>query len=51
MSLGIKPAPVWKTLTVAASPETAFEVFTAGFGRWWPASHSIGESPLKEAII
>jgi len=51
MSLGIKPAPVKKTLTVAAPPEKAFEVFTAGFGRWWPASHSIGESPLKEAII
>ena len=51
MSLGIKPAPVKKTLTVAASPERAFEVFTAGFGRWWPASHSIGESPLKLAVI
>jgi uncharacterized protein YndB with AHSA1/START domain len=51
MSLAIKPAPVKKTLTVAASPAKAFEVFTAGFGRWWPASHSIGESPLKLAVI
>jgi uncharacterized protein YndB with AHSA1/START domain len=51
MSLAIKPAPVKKTLTVAAAPARAFEVFTAGFGRWWPATHSIGESPLKLAVI
>ena len=51
MSLAIKPAPVRKTLTVAASPARAFEVFTAGFDRWWPRSHSIGDSPLKAAVI
>jgi uncharacterized protein YndB with AHSA1/START domain len=51
MSLAIKPAPVRKTLTVATSPSRAFEVFTAGFDRWWPRSHSIGESPLKTAVI
>ena len=49
MSLVIKPAPVKKTLVVAASPQRAFDVFTAGFDRWWPRSHSIGESPLKAA--
>jgi uncharacterized protein YndB with AHSA1/START domain len=47
----IKPAPVKKTLMVAASPRKAFDVFTAGFDRWWPRSHSIGESPLKTAVI
>ncbi len=51
MSLAIKPAPVKKTLVVAASPQRAFEVFTAGFDRWWPRSHSIGDSPLKTAVI
>jgi uncharacterized protein YndB with AHSA1/START domain len=51
MSLAIKPAPVKKTLTVAATPQKAFEVFTAGFDRWWPRSHSIGEAPLKTAVI
>ena len=51
MSLAIKPAPVKKTLTVAVTPQRAFEVFTAGFDRWWPRSHSIGEAPLKTAVI
>ena len=51
MSLAIKPAPVRKTLSVATTPARAFEVFTAGFDRWWPRSHSIGESPLKTAVI
>jgi uncharacterized protein YndB with AHSA1/START domain len=51
MSLAIKPAPVKKTLVVAASPQKAFDVFTAGFDRWWPRSHSIGESPLRTAVL
>jgi uncharacterized protein YndB with AHSA1/START domain len=54
MSTGAKtiaPAPVRKSLTVKASPERAFSVFTADFGRWWPRSHSIGTSPLKTAVI
>jgi uncharacterized protein YndB with AHSA1/START domain len=51
MNLAIKPAPVRKSISVAASPEHAFEVFTAGFDRWWPRSHSVGEAPLKTAVI
>ena len=51
MSLKIAPAPVRKTLQLKASQARAFEVFTAGFGRWWPASHSISKSPQKAAII
>jgi uncharacterized protein YndB with AHSA1/START domain len=50
-NLAIKPAPVRKSVSVKATPERAFEVFTAGFDRWWPRSHSIGDSPLKQAII
>lgn len=47
----IKPAPVRRSVLVNCSPEHAFEVFTSGFDRWWPRSHSIGESPLKEARL
>jgi uncharacterized protein YndB with AHSA1/START domain len=47
----IKPAPVRKTVRVNASPERAFDVFTRGITRWWPASHTMLKSPLKETII
>jgi uncharacterized protein YndB with AHSA1/START domain len=51
VSQTIKPAPVRKTLTVRASPETAFWVFTEGLDRWWPRTHHIGKSDLAKAII
>lgn len=51
MSQTINPAPVRKTLTVRATPETAFRVFTEGFDRWWPRSHHIGKAELARAII
>jgi uncharacterized protein YndB with AHSA1/START domain len=51
MSLKIAPAPVRITLQVKAGQSRAFDVFTAGFGRWWPASHSVAKSPQKDAII
>ena len=44
-------APVRKTITVNATAEHAFHVFTEGFDTWWPRSHSIGASPLEKAII
>jgi hypothetical protein len=44
-------APVRKTLIVEATPERAFEVFTAGIDRWWPKNHSLGAAPLLETII
>jgi uncharacterized protein YndB with AHSA1/START domain len=47
----IPSSPVRKRVTVKASPERAFEVFTAGFDRWWPRSHHIGNVPLKRAVI
>jgi uncharacterized protein YndB with AHSA1/START domain len=50
-NLAIKPAPVRKSVSVRASPEQAFRVFTERFDAWWPRSHSIGESPLQEAVI
>ena len=47
----VTDVPVRKTITVKASAEHAFEVFTAGFDTWWPRTHSIGASPLEKAII
>ncbi|HVY82069.1 MAG TPA: SRPBCC family protein [Steroidobacteraceae bacterium] len=44
-------APVRKSVRVNADAARAFEVFTAGFARWWPRSHHIGAAPLKEACI
>jgi uncharacterized protein YndB with AHSA1/START domain len=46
----IKPAPVRRSLVVKAGPERAFSVFTEGFGRWWPASHTISAG-FKTAVI
>jgi uncharacterized protein YndB with AHSA1/START domain len=42
---------VKKSITVNASVEHAFAVFTAEFDTWWPRSHHIGKSPMKQAII
>ena len=51
MSQTITPAAIRKSFTVRATPEKAFAVFTAGFDRWWPKTHSIGDSPLKTAVL
>jgi hypothetical protein len=42
---------VQKTITVETNPERAFEVFTAGIDTWWPRTHHIGKSPMKQSII
>lgn len=47
----IAPADIRKTLVVKASPEKAFKVFTEGHDRWWPRTHTIGETPLKKAVL
>ena len=40
----VKIEPVRKQLRVSLSPDKAFELFTAGIGKWWPlATHSVGE--------
>lgn len=43
--------PVRRSITVKASVERAFRVFTAEYDTWWPRSHHIGKSPMKKAII
>jgi len=47
----LKVAPVRKSLRVNAPAARAFEVFTARFDTWWPKSHHIGTSPMKEGVI
>ena len=42
---------VKKSVTVKASPDRAFEVFTAGFDTWWPRTHHIGKKPMQKAVI
>ena len=51
MNLHIQPAPVRKSIRVAAPPDRAFDVFTAGIGRWWPKSHKIGQADLDHPVI
>ncbi len=37
---------VRRSVTVALTPSEAFDLFTAGIARWWPAdSHAIGTKP------
>ncbi len=43
--------PVRKSITVKASVEHAFHVFTVGIDTWWPRGHHIGKSPMTKAII
>lgn len=51
MQRTIMPAPVRKSIRVDAPRERAFEVFTAGIGRWWPKSHHIGAADLDTIVI
>ncbi len=44
-------APVRKSVRVNATVALAFEVFTAGFSRWWPQSHHIAAVPMKDAVL
>jgi uncharacterized protein YndB with AHSA1/START domain len=44
-------APVRKNVTVKASPERAFRVFTGDVDSWWPRTHHIGKAPMKRIII
>jgi uncharacterized protein YndB with AHSA1/START domain len=47
----INVAPVRKQIRVSASSSRAFAVFTADMTRWWPPTHSITKSPLKQFVL
>jgi hypothetical protein len=42
---------VTKSVVVDVPQQRAFDVFTTGIDSWWPRSHNIGSSPLKEFIM
>ena len=51
-SVADEPAtPIRKSITVKASVEHAFRVYTDGYDTWWPRTHHIGKSPMKKAIM
>jgi len=47
----VAEASVKKSITVNASVEHSFAVFTEGYDTWWPRSHHIGKSPMAKAVI
>ena len=47
----ISIAPVRKQITVNANQQRAFDLFTNEMSRWWPATHSILKSPLKQYVV
>ena len=51
MMQATEPVTVTQEITVKATPERAFEVFTAGFDSWWPRSHHIGAVEMATAVI
>ena len=51
MNQTITIAPVRKTIRVNASAARAFEVFTAGLGKWWPRDHGIGKQPIIDRVM
>lgn len=51
MTQPLDTAVVRRTITVAATQQHAFEVFTAGFRTWWPQEYSIGESDMADFVV
>ena len=48
----VKIEPVRKQLKVSLPVEKAFELFTAGIGKWWPmATHSVGEEQAETCFF
>jgi uncharacterized protein YndB with AHSA1/START domain len=47
----IRIAPVRKQVMVNANQQRAFDLFTNEMSRWWPATHNILKSPIKQYVI
>jgi uncharacterized protein YndB with AHSA1/START domain len=45
-------APVTKTVVVRCDVETAFRVFTAEIGTWWPTeTHAVNQGRVRELVF
>ncbi len=42
---------VTASISVASTPERAFETFTADIGSWWPSDHHILQGELAEMVF
>jgi uncharacterized protein YndB with AHSA1/START domain len=42
---------VQRTITVSASAERAFRVFTESFDAWWPAGYQIGQADFAGLVL
>ncbi|HEY1959184.1 MAG TPA: SRPBCC domain-containing protein [Polyangiaceae bacterium] len=42
---------VKKSISVAASQDVAFRVFTDRMALWWPSDHHIGNAPLESIVL
>lgn len=51
MTKTVTIAPVRKSIRVNSSQSHAFEVFTAGIGRWWPSKATIGDAPMRTVVM
>ncbi len=51
MNRTVPIAPVRKSVVVDATPDQAFEAFSARIDRWWPKTHGIGAAPVRESVI
>jgi uncharacterized protein YndB with AHSA1/START domain len=47
----VSESAVRRTITVRASQQRAFEVFTARLGEWWPRDYHIGPAPMTDFIL
>ena len=52
MVQAVRIEPVRKQLKVAIPMDQAFELFTAGIGKWWPlVTHSVGEEQAETCFF
>ena len=52
MSAATALPPLVKSVVVAATPDRAFDLFTAEIGQWWPlVTHSVGQESATDVAM